>query len=333
MQSTRNHYPHDPSTLESFALEAADLVARHPPAFRHPHKQAVLARACPPGSEHRGTLLYARWAATSLPPEPPESMPVVHEEVGVFTYPPPPAGCFDWHVNFADPQLFVAYASSLLAQDELQALEHPALGSLREALLARSAPAVTEQDDQPTPVTIAGVERQCALDTTPDIERPRGLYGQGFAQAKVADVLAATTRLEPAPRSNVVAIAAPSGGQGRYRLAELRRILLTATTGFAAARLVGQQLAPGARSRLHTGFWGCGAFGGDRVLMALLQLVAARLASLDEVWFYSFDDEGSRAFAEAQKLLAGPLAPGRSTAAWLERVEARGFVWGQGDGN
>jgi hypothetical protein len=39
-----------------------------------------------------------------------------------------------WHVNFADPQLFVAYGSQLLAQDELQAAEHPLLGSIREAL-------------------------------------------------------------------------------------------------------------------------------------------------------------------------------------------------------
>ena len=44
-----------------------------------------------------------------------------------------------WHVNFADPQLFVAYGSGLLAQDELQAAEHPMLGSVREKALPRSA--------------------------------------------------------------------------------------------------------------------------------------------------------------------------------------------------
>ncbi len=42
----------------------------------------------------------------------------------------------EWWVNFADPHLFVAYGSSLFAQDEIQVAEHPSLGHLREALYA-----------------------------------------------------------------------------------------------------------------------------------------------------------------------------------------------------
>lgn len=322
-----------PPLLDQLTFEGAELAACHPPSFRDPRKQAILARVCPPGSEPRGTIHYARWGIAALPAEFGEALPVVRELAGVFSYPEPPAGCFDWHLNFADPQLFVAYSSSLLAQDELQALEHPALGSLREALLAQGRLAVTEQDGQPTPVTIAGVERRCALDTEPDVERPRGLYGQQFGRAKLEDVLAATTRLDPPTRSNLLAMAAPTAYRGRYQLDELRRILVTATTGFAAAREVGQRLAPGCRQRVHTGFWGCGAFGGDRVVMALLQQVAARLAGLDELCFHVFNDEGAQAFARATALLAGPLAAESGVEAWLARVEAHGFVWGRGDGN
>jgi len=322
-----------PPLLDQLTFEGAELAARHPPAFGDPHKQAILARVCPPGSKPQGTIHYARWGAVALPEEFPEARLVVRELPGVFTYPTPPEGCFDWHLNFADPQLFVAYGSSLLAQDELQALEHPTLGSLREALLARGMPAVTEQDDQPTPVTIAGVERRCALDTEPDIGRPNGLYGRQFARAKLEDILAATTRLDPPPRSNLLAMAAPTAYRGRYQLDELRRVLVTSASGFAAAREVGQRLAPGCRQRLHTGFWGCGAFGGDRVVMALLQQVAARLAGIDELWFHVFNDEGSQAFARSTVLLAGPLAPASTVDAWLARVEAHGFVWGRGDGN
>lgn len=325
----------DPRPLERLTLDASELFAQHPPAFRNPNKLAILALVCPPGSVVRGTLHHARWDAGSLPGHLPPARPAVHEVVGVFTYPEPPDGCFDWHLNFADPQLFVAYASSLLAQDELQVLEHPALGSLRDALHARGLPALTEQDDRPTPVTIAGVERRCALDTAPDADagRPYGLYGNRFARARPADVLAATTRLEPPPLSNLLAMAALGGGRGRYERSEIERMLLTATAGFTAARLEGERLQPGSRARVHTGFWGCGAFGGHRTLMATLQLLAARLAGLDELWFYTFDDAGSRSFAEAQRLLAGPLASASATEELLVHLVSLGFEWGRSDGN
>jgi len=55
------------------------------------------------------------------------------------------AGAVEWHVNFADPRLFTAYGSGLLAQDEMQVAEHPALGALREALSARRWPTLTEE--------------------------------------------------------------------------------------------------------------------------------------------------------------------------------------------
>lgn len=39
------------------------------------------------------------------------------------------------YVNFADPNMFVAYAGPLFAQDEIQVMEHPTLASVREYLL------------------------------------------------------------------------------------------------------------------------------------------------------------------------------------------------------
>ena len=86
-----------------------------------------------------------------------EAMPGYYEYAG--------GDAATWHVNFADPFLFVAYGSRLLAQDELQCVEHPALGSIREAL---GEHALTEQDNMATPVLIAGVERRCVLATAPN---------------------------------------------------------------------------------------------------------------------------------------------------------------------
>jgi hypothetical protein len=137
---------------ERLTLDARELMARRPPAFNHPHKKAILARCYPPSAPPSGQIRYARWPTLSPPVSLASTACEVREVEGVFSYPEPPQGCVDWHLNFADPHLFVAYASSLLAQDELQALEHPQLGPVREELLARGMKALTEEDDLPTPV-------------------------------------------------------------------------------------------------------------------------------------------------------------------------------------
>lgn len=325
----------DLQPIERLTLDARELMGRRPPTFNHPHKKAILARCYPPSAPPSGQIRHARWPAIAPPGAPANRACEVREVEGVFTYPEPPQGCIDWHLNFADPHLFVAYASSLLAQDELQALEHPQLGSLRDELLARGMKALTQEDDRPTPVTVAGVERRCAIDTSMNADegRPYGLYGNRFARARLEDVQAATQILSPPTISNLLAIAAMACGQGRYGLEDLSKTLTIACSGFAAARAESDLLRPGCRARLHTGFWGCGAFGGNRVLMALLQSHAAALAGLDELLFYTFDDAGSQAFHEAMRLRSGPLAFDGSTPRWLEKVAAHGFVWGTSDGN
>src|SRR5450432_1466325 len=156
------------------------LLAVHPPILRHPHKRMLFDLACPPGAVHRGPITLTRWSAAALPARATLAPTEIAVVPGYYDY----AGREDgvWHVNFADPQLFVAYGSALLAQDELQCVEHPLLGSLREALIAEDHPAMTV-DDSPTPVLVAGVERRCTLATTPDASagRPDGLYGNRFA--------------------------------------------------------------------------------------------------------------------------------------------------------
>jgi hypothetical protein len=62
----------------------------------------------------------------------------------------------EWHVNFADPNLFYAYGSVFFAQDEIQVAEHPILGSLREAIVAEGRPATTMANGRPTPGTRHG---------------------------------------------------------------------------------------------------------------------------------------------------------------------------------
>lgn len=109
------------------------------------------------------------------------------------------------------------------------------------------------------------------------------------------------------------------------------------------------------RVRIHTGNWGTGAFGNDRVLMALIQMLAARLAKvrstfrremytshvlllqIDEVTYHSFDAAGTRAYNEAMQLMQKEIDANPNVCqtgeAVVEFLEAKKFIWGESDGN
>jgi hypothetical protein len=311
--------------------DAATLVRDHPPRLRHPYKRLVY-ELCG-GAATRGPIAVTRWMAAALPAvtvlAPTETVAMS----GTYDYAGDDRGV--WHVNFADPQLFVAYASAVLAQDELQAAEHPVLGAIREALLAEGQLALTEDATGATPVLVAGAERRCTIETAPTREpgREHGLYGNRFAAAP-AEVVRRAIRVHPQPgRTNLVAIAAPVGS-GRYTRAQIEQILVTAYTGFSAAVRETARLWPSAAAEIRTGFWGCGAFGGNRQVMAILQLLAARLAGIARLRFYVFDDAGRASFTAGAAALDRVLAEsGEPLGDVLERITGLAYEWGTSDGN
>jgi hypothetical protein len=117
------------------ALDAATLVARHPPRPRHANKRAVFELVAPPGATHDGTITVSRWPQRAVPHDVAwqKSSTVVELRRDVFTYDPPPPGRVERHLNFAHAILFVAYAGPLFAQDEVHVAEPPALASVRGA--------------------------------------------------------------------------------------------------------------------------------------------------------------------------------------------------------
>jgi hypothetical protein len=188
-----------PQPFQRFEFSAEHLIQTHPPRWTHPNKQAVFRIASDANYPFAGRLIFCRWPAARLPARVTRRSRV-QIMTGMFHYPAETSADVQWHMNFADPELFVAYSGPLLAQDELQVAEHPILGSLREALHeAGNSPETVDEDGLPTPVTISGAQRRCAIDTLPNptAERPRGLYGNLFAQASPADVLAATRPVTP----------------------------------------------------------------------------------------------------------------------------------------
>lgn len=317
-----------PERLYARSWDAQALVVAHPPVLRHTQKQAVAgmveAHAVPVG----GTVTVSRWRAQPLPPllnlVPTEPLLVP----GTYDYAVDPGQI--WHVNFADPDLFAAYGSALLAQDELQVLEHPTLGSVREALLAEGLSTRTVERDDPTPILVTGVQRRCVLDTEPSAARPFGLYGNRFARASSAALSGALRYPDPPVLTQLICIAAPVGAAEPYQRSEIERILITAYAGFAAAAAHSDD----EDVEIRTGFWGCGAFGGDRVMMVALQALAACMAGVDRLVFYAFDDAGERDVAEGlQALDRVQVRIGEPTGAVLDRIVGLGRRWGTPDGN
>jgi len=322
--------------------EAEKLLRDAPPRWSHAGKKLVAGLTCPDGARHRGTLHVSRWRARELPARVDLASPALGATLrdGFFAYDEPDTDtCLHWHMNFAHTDAFHFYAGSLLAQDELQVVEHPALASVREALLAEGLSTATVEAGRATPLLVRGVERRCWLRTDPDAAagRPRGLYGSLFAHASEETVRRAVEPLVPPTTSHVVAISAPSNGSGAYRVGELREILDTAVAGFAAVRDDTRDALGGdARATLHTGYWGCGAFGGNRTLMVLLQLLAAEIVGLDALVIHTgapgSDDDASEALA-LRAGLGTKLGGGVPLEELLGAIAAMGFEWGEGDGN
>ena len=330
----------EPAQLDRRVFDAAVLMAQHPPRLHDTNKRIVFEVTCPPGAIDRGSIGFTRWAALS-PPEHLDPMPtdLVASAPGFFDYRPVIDGddVVEWHLNFADPDLFAYYGGGLFAQDEMQVAEHPALGALREALVAAGIDARTKTVDGPTPILVTGVERRVVVATNHDASsgRPHGLYGNAFAAATPDAVRRATTLVDPPTITNLVAVAAIAGGRGRYTRDEIRRTLVTAFTGFRAAAVESARLAGGpARIVVHTGYWGCGAFGGNRVLMALLQVLAAWMAGLERLPFHTGSPGGEAPLADALDLIAA-LTRGTPVATEdvLAAIDGQGFRWGVSDGN
>lgn len=325
-----------PQPVERIVFNTARLMLEHPPVWRDRNKRVVFDISCPPGCIHSGQLIYTRWNAMRLPANvmPTEAAQRVEQREDVFDYVPlgGSESVVEWHVNFADQHLFVAYGSRLFAQDEMQVAEHPALGALKEALVASGASAVTEEDGKTTPVLVMGVERRCRVSTDRNAAegRPHGLYGNAFASASPEAIHRATVRIDPPTITSLIAIAAPSGGFGPYTVSEIKRIITTAYSGFRAAVLESNGLS----AVVHTGFWGCGAFGGNRVLMAMLQVIAAGMAGVDRLVFHTHTAAGTVAFNAAIDRIRDTFPePQIECTALVDRIAALGFKWGMSDGN
>ena len=206
-------------------------------------------------------------------------------------------------------------------------------------LISKKCYAETLDDDGcPTPITITGAQRRCVINTQPNpkIGCPDGIYGNAFETATEEQVRASTSTISPPTISNILAISAPYGGKGNYTKEDMLKVLITAYTGFSCARKESERLVPEhSKTIIHTGFWGCGAFGGNRQLMTILQCFAADLAKVD-LKFWAVNDSGAKdalKYYEWYQSMTEPRAINKFTHPFLSKLVSRKYQWGESDGN
>lgn len=317
--------------------ESRELLECHRPHHNHPNKVLLLDLALAGDSAKGSMVTLSRWPEWPLPATLAQAAGDFRIESvpGHFEYEPSlhPEE-MDWYLNFADLDAFATWRTPLFAQDEIQVAEHPVLASLH--LLSReqdiSMRTVDEEsgDDRPTPVLVSGAERRIAVETSES-----GLYGNAFQWATPDEVKTATRVIEPPSVSNILAIQAPLPGRGRYDGHVIRQVLVTAFSGFsAAAEESRRQKGAGASAVIHTGFWGCGAYGGNRVLMVLLQMLSAHLAGVGRVVFHTGKASGQEPYQAALDIYRQVSSePDKAVEDLIALLEGKAFSWGVSDGN
>ena len=318
-------------------FNAQELVAKYPARLNNRNKEIVFDISSPRGAIHSGRISFSRWRQMRLPDSVTRdsARPSFELREDFFTYDSSPQGGVDWHLNFANYDLFSAYGGPLFAQDEMQVAEHPVLASLRHGLLDAGLKPLAVEHGAPTPALIMGVERRCRVATDPNSAegRPGGLYGNSFSRATEDVIRRATQAIEPATISNIIAIEAPSYGAGRYTREQIEFVLATALTGFSAAIIESRdKVSPNVQTTVHTGYWGCGAYGGNQELMPLLQLIAACGSGVNTLVFHSGPD--STGYDKSLGMLEELLPDDQeiSLDKLLSQIEDMGFEWGVSDG-
>eukprot|EP00761_Pharyngomonas_kirbyi_P013008 gb/GECH01013035.1/.p1 GENE.gb/GECH01013035.1/~~gb/GECH01013035.1/.p1 ORF type:complete len:386 (+),score=98.09 gb/GECH01013035.1/:1-1158(+) len=268
-----------------------------------------------------------------------------------------------WYLNFSDSNLFGAYSGPLFAQDEMQVGEHPSLGALREKLkkISKDEPEFTPitrqgiREGAPTPVLVRNVPRRVEVKTDVNAKegRPFGLYGNRFALASEDAIHQATRILSPPTLSNIIAMEAPCGRKGEYTLSDINLIFDTAFSGFKAAVIDSKRslIEHGSDSKqkqteqveveIHTGHWGGGAYGGNKDIMVILQILAATAAHADRLVYHTFTDvEPYLSGVTGLELLLGLVerrydGPMNKVPLSLvfDALQSMGYEWGIGDGN
>ena len=197
-----------------------------------------------------------------------------------------------WYMNYADSNLFGYYGSDLFAQDEIQTLEHPLLGSIVEYLdksKIKNLCSKTVQENIPTPYVFENVPYWIEVNTEPTLANGKkaNLYSWNFCEQPEDVVDCGIKTVQGEKQNNIIAMAAPSNGAGLYTKLELENLLETVLASFTGAVDKSKEK----ECVIHTGNWGCGAFGNNKELMYLSQMIGASYAGCKKLLFHKIKED------------------------------------------
>ena len=198
----------------------------------------------------------------------------------------------DFFMNFADRLLFGFYDADNFAQDEIQTLEMPLLASCMLYLDEKNLPLlkpVTKENKKPTPYIFEGVPYWLRINLS---YNGQNLYGRNFRNASKDLLEKAVQVVQEEKLVNIIAARAPACGSGQYTKAQLAEFLESAYCAFRGAVLCNAADSDGSESkpvRIHTGNWGCGAFGNNLTVSYLVQLIAGSFAKTGTLIFHAPD--------------------------------------------
>jgi hypothetical protein len=92
----------------------------------------------------------------------------------------------------------------------------------------------------------------------------------------------------------------------------------------------------GRQAGLHTGHWGCGAFGGNKGLMAAIQILAAGTAGVQRVHFsswYGYSEQIMDKTALEHGIEVANALKGKPTDEALDLLTQLGYSWGRANEN
>ena len=328
----------DEFRLHAVREKTVSLLKNYPPRYRNAFKKKIYAKAAGKFVSSLDPEEYTViWRTAYLEQEKFFYHPVTVEKLGWYYRYDDCCGKDQsvWYVNFADPNLFYAYDSGLFAQDEIQTLEHPLLGSIAEYLDSmakegrRDCLPLTVENHEPTPILLSNIPYWIKVDTMPREENGQtvSIYGNRFSSAP-EDLLdrAVTLHENGSCRSNIIAMAALPGGRGDYRLDQIIYSLKTVISAFQAARTV-----TGKATAVHTGRWGAGAFGGSEEFALLVQILGAGIAGIERIIFHAVSEDK---LAAAEKTAAEAKARNLDALdALADFIQEKRSRWGFSDGN
>ncbi|CAF0922063.1 unnamed protein product [Rotaria sp. Silwood1] len=332
-------------------LNSKDLYENYPPNFENKNKLFIFDLL---NNKHtylpspNKSILFTRWKPfIPIIESNNRSSTVIKFQADVFNYKSDSnSQTIEWYLNFANSDLFAYYGGPLLAQDELQVLECVELAALRQYFIQaiNTVGSRTVNSDAhnnrsvPTPILISNTERVIELDT-------KDIYGNSFAHANKEQLQHAFKLVEPPQVVNLIAIEAPSYGEGCYTYDQINYILTNCYTGFKAAQILAHKThemntyaskshdrrpsrsEPNIfRTVIHTGWWGCGAYGNNRQMMLITQMLAAHWAHADEIIFHTQNNEHENDITKARAVFE-QLKNGQQVREIIEEIIKLNLEW------